>query len=404
MADTSELMATGDRCIFNTYARFPIVLVRGENFKVWDSDGKEYYDFVSGLAVNGLGHCHPKVVEALQRQAATLIHVSNLYYIQPQIELARLLASHSFADRSFFCNSGAEAVEAAIKLARKYSHNKYGEGRDAIVTMHQSFHGRTMAAVTATAQDKFHKGFDPLVPGFVYVPFNDADATRAAVTEATCAILVEPIQGEGGVNVPDDGYLQALREICDEHGLLLIFDEVQVGLGRTGRLFAHEHYGVTPDVMTLAKALAGGTAIGAMLATEEAAGAFAPGTHGSTFGGNPLACAAGVAAFTALLEEKLTENAAEVGSYALNELANLQRRHSCIRDVRGKGLILGLELDRPGADVVKKCMARGVLINCTMDNVLRLLPPLTITHREVDLVVSLLDEVLGEMEQRINND
>jgi len=397
MTKTADLMAMGDRCVFNTYGRFPIVLVRGEGFRVWDNEGREYYDFVSGLAVNSLGHCHPKVVAAIQRQAATLIHVSNLYYIQPQIELARMLAEHSFADRSFFCNSGAEAVEAAIKLARKYSHAKCGQGRYGIITMHRSFHGRTMGAVTATAQEKFHKGFDPLLPGFTYVPFNDCDAVRAAVSDETCAILVEPIQGEGGVNVPDDAYLGALRDVCRERNLLLIFDEVQVGLGRTGRLFAHEHYGVTPDIMTLAKSLAGGTAIGAMLATEEVASAFTPGTHASTFGGNPLACAAGVAAFTALLEEKLAENAAEVGGYLLSELKSLQKRHECIREVRGKGLIAGIELDRPGADVVKECMARGFLINCTMDTVLRLLPPLTITTREVDLVVNVLDEVLAAM-------
>jgi len=391
--DSKTLMGLSEQYIAPTYARFPILLVRGKGTRLWDAEGKEYLDFVSGLAVCNLGHCHPKVVKAIQEQAEKLIHVSNFYYIEPQIQLAALLCKHSFADKVFFCNSGAEANEGAIKLARKYAKEKSGENRYEIITMEQSFHGRTLATLTATAQEKYHKGFDPLVPGFRYVPFNDVESLKRAINEKTCAVMLEPIQGEGGVRVPREGYLKAVREICDEKGLLLIFDEVQVGMGRTGRLFAYEHENVKPDLMTLAKSLAGGVPIGALLIRKGIAEAFQPGDHASTFGGNPLATAAGVAALRAILEEGMLENCQKVGDYFLSRLGEMKKRFPFIREVRGKGLILGMELEMEGGFVVKEMMKRGFLINCTMGNVLRFLPPLIITKEEVDRMFEALEEV-----------
>ena len=389
-----SLINEAEQYIFSTYKRFPIALLRGKGTRVWDQDGKEYLDFVSGLAVCSLGHCHPKVIEAIEAQAKTLLHVSNLFHIKPQIELARLLVENSFADKVFFCNSGAEANEGAIKLTRKYMRDKK-EDRFEIIAMHNSFHGRTLATVTVTGQDKFKEGFDPLLPGFKHVPFNDLDAVRKAVADKTAAVMVEPIQGEGGVNCPSENYFKELKAFCDEKKLLLIFDEIQVGLGRTGKLFAYEHYGITPDIMTLAKSLAGGLPIGALLARDEIARSFIPGTHASTFGGNPLVTAAGIAAFTALKDPALLENCRTVGAYFMGELNQLKKNHSVIREVRGKGLIIGMELMIPGGDIVNKCLERGVLINCVQDTVLRFLPPLIVTKKEVDHVVALLDEVLS---------
>jgi len=391
--DSKTLMGLSEHYIAPTYARFPILLVRGKGTRLWDSEGKEYLDFVSGLAVCNLGHCHPKVVKAIQEQAEKLIHVSNFYYIEPQIQLAALLCKHSFADKVFFCNSGAEANEGAIKLARKYAKEKSGENRYEIITMEQSFHGRTLATLTATAQEKYHKGYDPLVPGFHYVPFNDVESLKRAINEKTCAVMLEPIQGEGGVRIPREGYLKAVREICDEKGILLIFDEVQVGMGRTGKLFAYEHENVKPDLMTLAKSLAGGVPIGALLIRKGIAEAFQPGDHASTFGGNPLATAAGVAALRAILEEGMLENCQKVGAYFLSRLGEMKKRFPFVREVRGKGLILGMELEMEGGSVVKEMMKRGFLINCTMGNVLRFLPPLIITKEEVDRMLEALEEV-----------
>jgi len=391
--DSKALMGLSEQYIAPTYARFPILLVRGKGTRVWDAEGKEYLDFVSGLAVCNLGHCHPKVVKAIQEQAEKLIHVSNFYYIEPQIQLAALLCKHSFADKVFFCNSGAEANEGAIKLARKYAKESSGENRYEIITMEQSFHGRTLATLTATAQQKYHKGYDPLVPGFRYVPFNDAESLKRAINEKTCAVMLEPIQGEGGVRIPREGYLKAVREICDEKGVLLIFDEVQVGMGRTGKLFAYEHENVKPDLMTLAKSLAGGVPIGALLIRKGIAEAFQPGDHASTFGGNPLATAAGVAALRAILEERMLENCQKVGDYFFSRLVEMKKRFPFIREVRGKGLILGMELEMEGGSVVKEMMTRGFLINCTMGNVLRFLPPLIITKEEVDRMLEALEEV-----------
>lgn len=391
------LMDRGQVHVATTYGRAPVALVRGEGTRVWDADGKMYYDFLSGLGVNNLGHCHPRVVEAIRQQAGTLLHVSNLYHIQPQIELAEMLAERSFADRSFFCNSGTEACEAAIKLARRYSHDHFGEGRYEIITMEHSFHGRTMGSLSATAQTRYHKGFEPLLDGFRYAPFNDLQALAAMLGPKTCAIMVEPVQGEGGVNVPSPDYLKGLRELCQAHQLLLIYDEVQCGIGRTGQLFAYEHEGVPPDIMTLAKSLAGGVPIGAMLAREDVAKAFVPGTHAATFGGNPLATAAGVAALQAIEAEGMLENCQRVGAYFMLRLKGLQQRYPFMKEVRGKGLMLGIELEFPGNQFVPACMERGFLVNCTMDTVLRFLPPLIVTEREVDLLITVLDELFARV-------
>jgi len=395
----AQWIEKSDKYIMRTYGRYPIVPVRGEGSILWDADGKRYLDFLAGVAVNSLGHCHPAVVKAIQEQAATLIHCSNYYQIPNQIELAELLCTHSFADKAFFCNSGAEANEAAIKLARKYSRDTYGNPeRYGIITATDSFHGRTMATVSATGQAKVQKFFDPLLHGFQHVPFNDAAALASAVTPTTCAVMLEPIQGEGGVNVPDPGYFQAVREICDRHNLLLIFDEVQVGMGRTGKLFAYEHFGITPDIMTLAKALAGGAPIGTMLARDEVAAAFTPGTHGSTFGGNPLVTAAGIAAVRTILEDGLLNRAEEMGEYLLGELEGLKKRFSIVTAVRGIGLMIGMGLTVPGADIVAKGHERGLLLNVTHDSVLRFVPPLVVTKQEVDEMIGILAGILAEVQ------
>ena len=388
-----------DKVIMKTYGRYPIVPVRGEGCRLWDADGKEYLDFLAGVAVNNLGHCHPKVVKALQDQAATLIHCSNYYQIPQQIELAELLCSHSFADKAFFCNSGAEANEAAIKLARKYSREKHNNPeRYGIITAADSFHGRTMATVSATGQEKVQRFFDPLLHGFAHVPFNDLAALSAAITPQTCAIMLEPIQGEGGINIPSMEYMQGVRELCDRHQLLLILDEVQVGMGRTGKLFAYEHFGITPDIMTLAKALAGGAPIGTMLARDEVAASFVPGTHGSTFGGNPLVTAAAVATVRAILEEGLLNRAEEMGEYLHGELETLGAKYPFVKEVRGIGLMIGMPLTIPGGDIVKKGHEKGVLLNVTHDTVLRFVPPLTVSKQEVNRMIEILESIFKEIE------
>jgi len=386
-----------DKYIMKTYGRYPIVPVRGEGCQLWDADGKRYLDFLAGVAVNNLGHCHPKVVKAIQEQAATLIHCSNYYQIPQQIELAELLCNHSFADQAFFCNSGAEANEAAIKLARKYSRDTSGRPeRYGIITAADSFHGRTMATVSATGQEKVQRFFDPLLHGFSHVPFNDIDAMAAAITDETCAVMLEPIQGEGGVNIPAPDYLAQVRELCDRHGLLLILDEVQVGMGRTGKLFAHEHFGITPDIMTLAKALAGGAPIGTMLAKDKIAKAFVPGTHGSTFGGNPLVCAAALAAVRTMLEDGILNHAEEMGEYLHVELEALQAKFpKLIKNVRGIGLMIGMGLTIPGSDIVKAGHEKGILLNVTHDTVLRFVPPLIVSKAEVDEMIEILSGILA---------
>jgi acetylornithine/N-succinyldiaminopimelate aminotransferase len=397
--NTEQLLEWSDRNIMGTYKRFPIVLVRGQGMQVWDSNGKVYLDFVAGIAVCSLGHSHPAVAEAIQRQAKILTHVSNLYHIEPQIRFAKMLVEHSFADKVFFCNSGAEANEGAIKLARKHASEKRGGGQHEIITMDGSFHGRTMATVSATAQEKFHKGFEPLLDGFRYVPYNDLGALADAITEKTCGVLVEPIQGEGGIRVPSDDYLRGVRKICDEKGLLMILDEVQVGMGRTGRLFAYEHEGIRPDIMTLAKALGNGFPIGALLATDEIATVFVPGTHASTFGGNPLAMAAGLATLETLLQDGVLENCRRMSDYFFQKLQVLQESQAAIRQIRGRGLIVGVEISCDGADIVNRCLERGLLINCTAGNVLRFVPPLIVKEGEIDRAVEILETVLREVEK-----
>lgn len=396
MAATDDLIRDSARYLANTYARFPVVLVRGRGDRLWDSDGKEYLDFAAGIAVDVLGHCHPKVVEAIKAQAEALLHVSNLYHIEPQIRLAQALCEHSFADKVFFCNSGAEANEAAIKLARRYAKERWGPDRYEIVCMRDSFHGRTMATLTATGQEKHQRGFEPLLPGFKHIPFNDLRAAEQAIDSRTCAVLVEPIQGEGGVRVPDDDYLPALRQLCSDRDVLLMLDEVQTGMGRTGRLFAYEHWGIEPDVMTLAKALGGGLPIGAMLAKEEVASAFVPGSHASTFGGSPFITAAALAVLTAIVEERLPQRAAKIGAYFLGRLRELVQRYPYAKEARGKGLILALELAVPAKPIVDRCLQLGLLILTAGDQVLRFVPPLIIGEAEVDEALSILDQALAE--------
>jgi len=389
-----EIMALADENIMNTYKRFPIVLVKGLGAKVWDVNGKEYLDFAAGIAVCNLGHCHPQVIAAIKDQVENLMHVSNLYYTEPQVQLAKLLVDNSFADKIFFCNSGAEANEAAIKLARKYAHENMGPDKFELITMKDSFHGRTMATITATGQEKFQFGFTPLLEGFTYVPFNDLPALEARISHKTCGIMVEPIQGEGGVNIPDVNYLNSVREICDRHGILLIVDEVQTGMGRTGKLFAYEHSGIKPDIMTLAKALGNGFPIGAMLATNKVAKAFVPGNHASTFGGNPLAMAAANATVKTMLQEGILEHCRKMGDYFLLKLKKLQQKHNIIKDVRGTGLMLAAQLNIESGDIVNECLQRGLLIISAGSKTLRFVPPLIITTGDVDQAISVLDEVM----------
>ncbi len=397
--NSEQWIEKSDKYIMKTYARYPIVPVKGEGCRLWDADGKEYLDFLAGVAVNNLGHCHPRVVKALQEQAATLIHCSNYYQIPQQIELAELLCNHSFADKAFFCNSGAEANEAAIKLARKYSREKFDSlERYGIITAAESFHGRTLATVAATGQEKVQRFFDPLLHGFTHVPFDDLSALEAAISPDTCAIMLEPIQGEGGINVPSVAYMQGVRELCDRNKLLFILDEVQVGMGRTGKLFAHEHFGVTPDIMTLAKALAGGAPIGTMLAIDAVAASFTPGTHGSTFGGNPLVTAAAIAAVKTILEDGLLNRAEEMGEYLHGELEKIGAKYPFVKEVRGIGLMIGMSLSIPGAEIVKKGHKLGLLLNVTQDSVLRFVPPLTVTKQEVNRMIEILDLIFKEIE------
>jgi acetylornithine/N-succinyldiaminopimelate aminotransferase len=394
MITTQEWIALSDRYLMATYKRFPILLSRGLGVHLWDNDGKSYLDLVGGIAVCALGHSHPRVVAAIKKQVELLTHVSNLYHIENQIHLARLLVENSCMDKVFFCNSGAEANEAAIKLARKYASEKM-KGKFELITMLDSFHGRTLATVTATGQDRFHKGYEPLPAGFRYIPYNDLSALEAAITDQTCGVMVEPILGEGGVVIPSPGYLQGVRKICDDRGLLMIADEVQTGIGRTGSLFACEQEEVVPDMITLAKALGNGFPIGALLASDRVAEAFVPGSHGSTFGGNPLATAAAISVLETLLDEEILENCSRVGEYFLIRLAEMKEKSTRIREVRGRGLIIAVELTIPGADIVNECMQRGLLINCTNNNVLRFVPPLILTKLDVDKAVGILAEVLG---------
>ena len=395
---TTEIMEQADRVIAKTYKRFPVVLAKGSGCTVYDTEGRGYTDFVAGIAVCSLGHSHPGVVKAISDQARTLTHVSNLYYTIPQVELAAWLVEHSFADRVFFCNSGAEANEAAIKLARKYFNEQGKNNRFRIITMENSFHGRTMATLSATGQDKIKKGFDPVLEGFDYVPFNDIKALESKIDSNTCAVMLEPIQGEGGVRCPDDGYLKAVRRICTDRGVLLIFDEIQTGMGRTGRLFAYENFSVQPDIMTLAKALANGLPIGAMLAREQVAEAFGPGAHATTFGGTPLVTAAAFEVCKTLVQDNVINQGREVAEYFKEKFLGLKERHDVIVDIRGLGLLLGVQLSINAEFLVNQCLQRGFLINCIQENILRFVPPLIIKKEEIDALIDCLDELLEQVE------
>ncbi|MEN6370471.1 MAG: acetylornithine transaminase [Armatimonadota bacterium] len=389
-----EIIELDSKYVMSTCARQPLAIVRGEGARVWDDTGKEYLDFVAGIAVNGLGHCHPKVVEALQRQAAVLMHTSNIYYTEQQPALAEMLIKWSDFDKVFFCNSGTEANEAAIKLARKWGKQR-SEKKIEIVTAIGSFHGRTMGSITATGQTKYQKWFTPLVPGFKYVPYNDIEALEETISENTCAVILEPVQGESGVHPASPEYLQFARTACDSDGVLLIFDEVQTGIGRTGKMFAYEHFGVVPDVMTLAKTLGAGFPIGACLARGDAANVFQPGDHSSTFGGNPLACAAAMAALSTIHNDGLIENARDNGKYLQKKLKSLKEAGAPIEEVRGLGLMIGVQLSKPIAKtLVSACMDKGLLLNAIGDSILRFIPPLVITKEDIDLAIGIIAESL----------
>jgi acetylornithine/N-succinyldiaminopimelate aminotransferase len=390
----AEIIDLSRRYLFQVYARAPFAIVRGRGCRVWDGDGREYLDFFSSTVVTALGHAHPAITAALQEQAERILHVSNLHYSEPGARLAQALCESSFADRVFLCNSGAEANEAAIKLARKFGHDR-GEGRFEIVTATGSFHGRTLATIVATGPEKVRTGFQPLPDGFRYAPFDDVPALEEAIGPRTVAVMLEPIQGEGGVVAPAPDYLRRVRDLCDRRGLLLILDEIQTGMGRTGRLFGYEHAGITPDIMTLAKGLGGGVPIGAMLATEAIAPAFELGSHGSTFGGNALAAAVALAVTEVLREGTVLRNCAARGEHLRRGLEEIGRRTGKVTQVRGQGLLVGAVLTEPGAPVVDRCREKGLVINSTGGNVLRFTPPLIVTEAEVDRALAIVEEVLS---------
>lgn len=394
--NTQTVAELSEKYLMSTYKRAPIAFASGQGASLVDVEGKTYLDFVAGIAVSILGHNHPELVAAIAQQASRVIHTSNLYLISGQARLGQWLVEHSACDRAFFCNSGAEANEAAIKLARKYGAQG---GRFEIIVADRSFHGRTLAALAATAQPKYHKGFEPLPLGFVTVPWDDLAALESAITPSTCAIMLEPIQGEGGLRFPSPGYLEGVRRLCDQRGLVLILDEIQTGMGRTGRFFAYEQFGIEPDVVTLAKGLGGGVPIGAVLAKARIAEAFQPGDHGSTFGGNFLASAAALAVVTTIERERLPEHAARIGAYLIDRLRSLSRSHPVITEVRGLGLMVAVELSIDAAQVVDACRERGLLVNAVQPTTLRLVPPLIITRGDVDEAVRILDAALAAVAQ-----
>lgn len=391
MQSTNEIIKLYEDYVIPNYTRHPIVQVKGEGVYIWDAEGRRYLDLFSGWAVSNLGHCHPKVVDAICKQASILQHAPNIYYTEPQGQLAKRISENSFGGQCFFCNSGAEANEAAIKLARIHSSNN---GRYKIITTNNSFHGRTLATVTATGQPKYHKGFSPLVEGFMYAAFNDLKEVEGLIDDKTCAIMIETIQGEGGINIATHDFMRGLRTLCDKNRLLLILDEVQCGMGRTGKFFAYQHYGIEPDIMTLAKALGGGISIGAMAAKKEIARSLVPGSHASTFGGNPLACSAGVAVFDTIKEERLLENVTEMGLYARKQLDKLANEFDIIKEVRSLGLMIGVELKINASDIVKKCIEAGLLLNCTHENVIRIMPQLNVKKEHLDEGFKILRTVI----------
>ena len=393
--DFKEVEQIDSKYHFQIYGRLPILLKKGKGSHVWDSDGNEYIDVLGGIAVNSLGHCHPNVVNAIKDQAEQLIHCTNIYYIEPQARLEKLLIDNCDMNRALFVNSGTEAVESAIKLARKWA-GKHGKG-GGIITMDGSFHGRSLACVTATGQKKYRVGFDPLPQGFKIVPFNDLQSVEDAIDDSICAVMVEPVQGEGGIVPADETYLKGLRDLCDKHNILLIFDEIQCGMGRTGHLFAYQGYNVIPDMITIAKALGGGFPIGALLAKEEIANAFDKGDHGTTFGGNPLATAAAYASVSTLINENLAQKAQQTGTYLMNKLNEKRKKTTHIKEVRGKGLMVGIVLDQKGKEIVPEMMKHGVLANCTAENVIRFVPPLTISEKDLDTAVNVLMDAIKEV-------
>jgi acetylornithine/N-succinyldiaminopimelate aminotransferase len=390
---SAETAALFKQHVIGNYNRYPVNLVRGEGSFVWDSEGNRYLDFFPGWGCNLLGHCPPKVVQAVQEQVATLIHVPNTWLMDVQGRWAQVINERSFGGQAFFCNSGTEANEAAIKLARLHA----GKGKYKIITFTGGFHGRTMGSVTATAQPKYHDGIEPMLPGFIYAPYGDLEATKELVDNETCAILIEPIQGEGGVRIPPAGFLQGLRELCDERGLLLMFDEVQTGCGRTGEWFAYQKFGVTPDVMTLAKAVCGGIAGGALIAKREIAPALRPGMHAATFGGNPIAARAGIATFETIEEEGLLDNAKQLGEIFRRRLTKLQQQCDLIKEVRVAGVMIGVELSIDGNPAVQACLERKLLINCTQGKTIRLLPAMNLPEEQAEEGCDILSEVLQQM-------
>ena len=399
MNNTEKLAERGSKVIMNTYSRFPIAFDHGEGMYVWDMDGKKYLDFVAGIAVNSLGYSNPKLGKKIAEQSMKLIHVSNLYYTESQIELAEMLCENSCFDKVFFCNSGAETIESALKIARKYAAMKGKSGRT-IITMEKSFHGRTYGAVTATGQDKYHKGLDPLLPDIKHVPFNDFEAIEKAADDSVCAILMEPIQGEGGIIPAKKEYLQKVRKLCDEKDIVLLFDEVQCGVGRTGYLFAYQAYGVEPDGACFAKGLAGGVPIGAFMAKDKLAQAFKPGDHASTFGGNPFATSCGTVVMHELLDGGLLDNVKKQGELLSKRLIELKQKHSIIKEARGFGLIQGIELTIPAGDVIADCINNGLLLVGAGANVIRFVPALIVTENEINEAMDILDKALFRAEEK----
>jgi acetylornithine aminotransferase/acetylornithine/N-succinyldiaminopimelate aminotransferase len=392
-----EITQLTERHVAGTYGRYPIALVKGKGMHVWDASGNKYLDFVAGVAVDSLGHCPPAVVRAIRKQAGQLLHVSNWFHIEPQARLAAEITRLSFGDKVFFCNSGTEANEGAIKLARKFFIDQGQKNKTEIITTYKSFHGRTLGAMSATPQDKIQKGFGPLVPGFKYVPFDDIAAMKKAITSKTCAVMVEPIQGESGVNIPSKTYLKELRKLCTERNVLLILDEIQTGFGRTGHLFAYQGFGAKPDIMTLAKGLGAGVPIGALVMTNNVAKALGPGTHGSTFGGNPLVCAAALASVDIVSDKLFLRNVQNVGKYFLSRLKELTKKLPVIKEVRGMGLILAIDIDGSSAEVAKDCMAQGILVNSIQPGTLRFIPPLIVTQKNIDTLIRALTKSLTQL-------
>jgi acetylornithine/N-succinyldiaminopimelate aminotransferase len=395
--NSQEVFDLYNRCVIGNYTRLPVVIVKAQGSQMWDAEGKRYVDLFPGWGCSLLGHCHPRVVEAIREQVGRLIHVDNTFYTVEQGRLAELLSQHSFGGMCFFSNSGAEANEGAIKLARK----RAGQGRYKVITMEKSFHGRTFGAMSATAQSKTHAGFEPLLPGFVYVPFNDVDAVAKAITDETAAVMFEPVQGEGGVNIPSDDYLPKIRELCDEHNLLLILDEVQTGVGRTGKWFGYQHSNIEPDIVTMAKALGNGAPIGAIIAQPEVASVFTPGSHASTYGANCLVVSAAIATLETIESEGLLNRVSQVSSYIVDRARAMQQRFGFIEEVRARGLMIAIQLSLPGAAIVSSALDKGLRINCTQGNVIRLLPAMTITTQEIDEAFEIMSAAFAESESKL---